>query len=374
MKTEKEHLIGDLYEAALRQEGFLDVFQSVAESVGANVFHMFSWDVLRNAPHLSIYTPDVDLDTVVQRYDQYYGALDPRRSFVEKAGIGELVCCQDYLSEQDIARSEFFQDYQLPSGLRYLMGLRLARPGSDDILLGLIRAKGRPPYTMQERVAAAGMAGHLQRAINLWQDARVLHRDAAVGTELMAQLGLAVFALDRRARVMFANHAGEAILRATTCLRLEHGRLAASSAAENEGMKAAMARVEKTRKAESLALRTTAGAPPEIFVCIACLPGHDTRAAFGEATLLLTARRRGSAPMVAAKALQQAFRLSVAEAAVAEALISGKTPDEYAALAGVSLATVRTQLRAIFDKTCARSQAEAVGTMLWVLSQHERDR
>ncbi|MCY1222872.1 hypothetical protein D9M72_349790 [compost metagenome] len=59
---------------------------------------------------------------------------------------------------------------------------------------------------------------------------------------------------------------------------------------------------------------------------------------------------------------------------MAEALICGKTPDEYAASARVSLATVRTQLRAIFDKTNTRSQAEAVGAMLWVLSQAGGDR
>ncbi|WP_354684882.1 helix-turn-helix transcriptional regulator [Cupriavidus necator] len=371
---QKDHLIGDLYEAALREDGFLEVFQNVAETLGANVFHMFSWDAMRNAPHLSIYTPDRDWDTVVRRYDQYYGALDPRRSFVEKAGIGNFVCCQDYLTDEDVARSEFFQDYQIPSGLRYLMGVRLARAGSDDILLGLLRANDRPPYTQNERAAAAGMAGHLQRAINLWRDARILHRDAALGNELMAQLGLAVFALDRRMRVVFANQAAEAMLRATMCLRLEHGRLAAGSAVENEAMQAAMARAEKTRKGESLALRTAAGLPPEIFLCIASLPAGATRTAFGDATLLVTARRRGTAPLVAAKALQQAFRLSAAEAAVAEALICGKTPDEYAAGAGVSLATVRTQLRAIFEKTCTRSQAEAVGAMLWVLSQPGGDR
>lgn len=370
----RDHLIGDLYEAAVREDGFLEVFQTVAESLGANVFHMFSWNALRNAPHLSIYTPDMNWDATIERYDQYYGALDPRRSFVETAAIGNFVCCQDHLSEQDIARSEFFQDYQLPSGLRYLMGVRLARAGSDDILLGLLRMKDRPPYTLEDRAAAAGLVGHLQRSINLWQDARILHRDAALGNELMEQLGLAVFALDRGFRLVFANRAAEAMLRATTCLKLEHGRLASTTAADNDGLQAAMARVGKTRKGESLALRAAAGAPPEIFLNIAGVPGLVARPAFGDATLLVTARRRGAAPLVNARQLQGAFRLSAAEAAVAEALICGKSPDEYAASASVSLATVRTQLRAIFDKTHTRSQAEAVGVMLWVLSQGGRDR
>ncbi|KVO27421.1 LuxR family transcriptional regulator [Burkholderia ubonensis] len=370
---QRDRLIGDLYEAALRPDTFFEVFHQVSESLGANVFHMFSWDTARNAPQFSIYSPRAELETVVALYDQYYGALDPRRGFVEKAPLGEFVCCQDHLTEQDVARSEFFQDYQIPSGIRYLMGVRLARPGGDDILLGLLRAYGRPPYTPEERAALSGMAGHLQRAINLWQDARVLHRDAALGAELMEELGLAVFALDRHARVVFVNRAAESMLRATTCLKLEHGHLSAASAPHNDALKAALARVAKTRNGESLALAGSLNAAHEIFLGIAALAGPALHAAFGGATILVTARRRSAAPLVVAQQLRQAFGLSSAEAAVAEALIGGKTPDECAASAGVSLATIRTQLRAIYEKTHSRNQAEAVGRMLWVLPQHKRE-
>lgn len=363
----RDQLVGDLYEAALHHDGFLEVFHRVTETLGANLFHMFSWDAASNAPHLSVYSPRGELDDVIARYDQYYGALDPRRGFVEKAAIGELVCCQDHLSDQDVARSEFFQDYQIPSGIRYLMGVRLARQGSDDILLGLLRAYGRTPYSQKERAAAVGMIGHLQRSINLWQDAKILHRDAALGSELMEELGIAVLALDRNSRVVFVNQAAESMMRATTCLRLAHGRLTAAVAAENDRLQAAIARVAKTRKGENLALQGSLDTAHEIFLSITALPGLAMRAAFGDATMMIAARRRSAGALVVAQQLQQAFGLSKAEAAVAKALISGKTPDECAASIGVSLATVRTQLRAIYEKTHTRTQAEAVSAMLWVL-------
>lgn len=363
----RDQLIGNLYEAAFHPERFLDVFHEVIETLGANVFHMFSWDTARNAPQFSIYSPHAELDDIIARYDQYYGALDPRRSFVENAPIGQFVCCQDYLTEEDVARSEFFQDFQIPSGIRYLMGVRFARPGGADILLGLLRSHGRTPYSSDERAAMEGMTGHLQRAINLWQDASVLHRDAALGAELMADLGLAVFALDRHSRVVSVNQSAESMLRSTSCLKLEHGHLSAAVAAQNDALKAAMARVAKTRKGESLALQQSLNHAHDVFLSIFTLSGQSMQTAFGGATLMITARRRSARPLVAAQQIRQAFCLSSAEAAVAEALISGKTPDECAAAAGVSLATIRTQLRAIYEKTRSRTQAEAVATMLWVL-------
>jgi len=369
----RDQLIGDLYEAALHHDSFLDVFHQVTTAFGANVFHMFSWDTLRNAPHLSIYSPRMEVDSIIAQYDQYYGALDPRRSFVEKAAVGELISCQDHLTDEDVARSEFFQDYHIPSGFRYLMGVRLARPGADDILLGLLRAHGRTPYSPEERAAAVSMTGHLQRSINLWQDAKILRREAAIGSELMEELGLAVLALDRGSRIVFANQAAESMLRATACLKLAHGRLTAAIAAENDGLQRAIARVSKTRMGESLALQGALDATHEIFLNITYLPALAMRAAFGEATIMITARRRSAGALVVAQQLQQAFGLSKAEAGVAKALISGKTPDECAASIGVSLATVRTQLRAIYEKTHSRNQAEAVSAMLWVLPRRAHE-
>jgi len=368
-----DKLIGNLYEAALRTDSFLEVFHEVAETLGGNVFHMFSWDTARNAPQFSIYSPRAEFDDVIARYEQYYGALDPRRNFVAQAPLGEFVCCHDYLTDADVARSEFFQDFQIPAGFRYLMGVRLSQPGSDDILLGLLRAHGRTPYSSDDRAAAARTVDHLARAITLWRDAQVLRRDAALGAELMQEQGLAVFALDRQARVVSVNRIAETMLRATACVKLEHGRLCASVAAENDALKAALARVQKTRQGESLALRNAPHAAHEIFLNISALPDRTMHGAFGDAAILITARRRGERPLVVAQQLRHTFGMSNAEAAVAEALLGGKTPDECAASAGVSVATIRTQLRAIYEKTQTRSQAEAVSRMLWVLPRSRRE-
>lgn len=367
----RDQLIGDLYEAALRHDSFLEVFHQVITTFGANWFHMFSWDAVRNAPQFSTYSPGLP-DSQIALYDQYYGALDPRRSVVGNAGVGELISCQDFLSEEDVARSEFFQDYQIPMGVRYLMGVRLARSGGNDILLGMLRAYGRTPYSPEERATAASMTTHLQRAINLWQDAQVLHRDAAVGSELMEELGLAVLALDERSHVVFANQAAESMLRASACLKLLHGCLTASVAAENDALQSAITRVAKSRKGESLALQGATSATHAFFLNITYLPALAMRSPFGEASVMVTVRRRSAGALVVAQQLRQAFGLSKAEATVAEALISGKTPDECAAELGVSLATVRTQLRAIYEKTHARNQAEAVSAMLWVLPRRAR--
>ncbi len=367
----KDHLIGNLYEAAVRQDDFLEVLHGTAETVGANMFHMFSWDAANHCPRFSVFSPGFHWEPIIATYEQYYGSLDPRRELVARAPEGTLVACQDHISDRDVARSEFYQDYQLPiAGLRYLMGARLTRPGSSETLLGLLRASGRPPFSDQDREAATLLVPHLHRAINLWQDARVLHQDAALGKELMEQLGLAVFGLDREGRVVFANVAGEALLRAGSSLKVRHGRLAAPNNADNDALHSAIFRVLRSRQGESLALQAASGAYHELFLSIAKNPSQSPNL-FGTAAILITVRRRANSPRVTARQLQHAFGLTPAEASVAEALIEGAAPEEYAQAKGVSPNTVRTQVRAILSKTNSRSQVKAVSTMLWVLSQRK---
>ncbi|MDN3574934.1 helix-turn-helix transcriptional regulator [Methylobacterium longum] len=59
-------------------------------------------------------------------------------------------------------------------------------------------------------------------------------------------------------------------------------------------------------------------------------------------------------------ALQRIFRLSPAEARLALSLASGATLAEAAEAYGVCVATARAQLKAVFQKTGARRQAELV--------------
>ena len=65
-----------------------------------------------------------------------------------------------------------------------------------------------------------------------------------------------------------------------------------------------------------------------------------------------------------APVLRQVFGLTGAEATVATALASGREAKEIAHMRGVSLGTLRNQLKTIYAKTGARRQAELVALLL----------
>ncbi|PLN67303.1 LuxR family transcriptional regulator, partial [Klebsiella quasipneumoniae] len=63
-------------------------------------------------------------------------------------------------------------------------------------------------------------------------------------------------------------------------------------------------------------------------------------------------------PFLTGSAVMELFNVKPAENAVAELLVRGMTPDECALHLGVSIATIRTHLSALYRKTHTRNQAE----------------
>ncbi|MBB2931454.1 helix-turn-helix transcriptional regulator [Paraburkholderia silvatlantica] len=368
--VKKDQLIGDLYETALKQDGFLETIQRVAEWVGADIFHMYSIDAHRNAPRFSYYTPTAtSFGAMIASYVEYYRGLDPRVDLVNGHEPNTWFACQDHFNDSYVSRSEFFQDFLIPNGLRYMFGTRIASEGCDDVLVALVRATGRPAFTKCNRDELASVSGHMQRAIRCWQDASELHHSAAVGTEMSGQLNVAAIVLDRQMRSVSLNPEAETMLRTGEGLKLRDGRLVATSSRQNDALQAACVRVARTGHGETIVLDNEFKSGHQIFMSINALPSQTGAARTAGPGLLVMTRCRGGARLVTASQLRQAFDLSGAEAAAAEALIDGKSPDEYASQKNVSIATVRTQLRAVFEKTGTRSQAEAVALMMWVLTQ-----
>lgn len=68
-------------------------------------------------------------------------------------------------------------------------------------------------------------------------------------------------------------------------------------------------------------------------------------------------------PLSPLQLLGKLYDLSPAELRVASALLAGSSPEEYAQQAGVTLNTVRSQLKNLFSKTGTHRQSELVAVL-----------
>ena len=364
---EFDNVVAGLYEAAVHPRRWQEALRGLAAWSGTDTFHFLCWDPLTRSAPVNIYPESVSQGTI-DRYNSYYWSVDPRRRLVEASSVGELGLCQHHFSDSFVSNDEFFQDYLLPVvGARHAWFTRPLVTDHHDVLLAMMRGADRGPLEDEDIRRVQRAIPHLQRASKLWIESEPLRESADLGHEVAGASGLALFGLDDAGRIVHADARAEAMLREGQLLRRRGAQLHAAHEGDAARLRETLADVAATGCAQRFAITSRKGEPNACFLTISALPEEAAlRPRLRAATLLVMARRPGRASTPAREQLARLFGLTRAESALAVALAEGRTPDEYAAEADVAISTVRTHLRAVFDKTYTRRQADLVRLLLLV--------
>ncbi len=186
--------------------------------------------------------------------------------------------------------------------------------------------------------------------------------DGAVLTAVEA-LAATVILLGEERRVVRMSCDAEALLMDGGYLTVRRGRIVASDPVEDVALSRAFAQAtdprRQHRKAGRIVLRGTGGDIPMVVEC-GPLPDRPS-GPFSQARAMLSVR---SAPHVRTAALLgDLYPLTPGEAEVAALLASGADLKTIATARGCSVETVRTQVKALFDKTGVRRQGELIALL-----------
>jgi DNA-binding CsgD family transcriptional regulator len=369
-----DEVVAGLYEAALSPDRWHGALSAVMRYTRADTFHFNDWDRQEATAALNIFSHEW-MTSGIGAYASYYGAIDPRRRLTESLPVGSVFACHHHISDSSASRDEFYQDFLIPHGLRYVAGSRVFSDDRRDVIIGLMREVGNRPFSEHELHDAQRLISHLSRASRLWMDTQTLHTAATVGAQGAVASAFALIAVDARGKVAYANARGERLMSDGDCLVTRDGCIGASFGKEDTSLRQLVRQVLATGCGASLTLSGIRSGPQSLLLSIAPLRSSSAVGAdLAGASVLITARARLQPVGLSANALAQAFGLTAAESAVALALCEGKTPEEHAQAVGVSLATVRTQLRAVFDKTQTRRQSETVGLLLGIPPSDDPER
>ncbi|MFG6490506.1 helix-turn-helix transcriptional regulator [Roseateles sp. BYS78W] len=358
-------VVAGLYEAAIHPQRWHSALAGLAAWSGTDVFHFLCWDPMAQSAPFNVFTEGVQ-QNAIDVYNDHFWSVDPRRRLVDSLSVGEVAVCQHHFTERFVSRSEFFQDYLLPVvGQRYTWFTRPVLAGNHDVLLAMMRADDRGAFHDDDILRTQRMIPHLQRAVRLWIETEPLREAAEIGREAANAAGLALFGLDESGRIVHVNSHAETMLREAQHLMRRGAILQAAHDGDAARLRETLADVAVTGLARRLAMTSRSGEPHSCFLTIFALPAEaPLRSRLGTARVLVMARSPGLAVLPATEQLVSLFGLTRAESAVALALARGRTPDEYAAEAGIGISTVRTHMRAVFDKTYTRRQADLVRLLL----------
>ncbi|SFS03183.1 helix-turn-helix transcriptional regulator [Sphingomonas jatrophae] len=356
MATDEIARLAHLFaQAAVNADGWLPALSALSAATASAHGELLFLDRRTQAPFGWWFT---DVEAINLDRFREAGGYDPRAN-MRIATTGrpmQIVHERHYdLVQPLLTEGEALRDVWLES--RVESGCQVVLLDDPDLLVGLaVLRGGRDGRTCEaDRALFAAVAPFVRDAATI---SIGMERQ---GAQLMAgafeSVAAAAFLLDGMGRLMARTSAAEALLRDGRLLVID-GRLVAPA-----GGAMAFARAIAQR------LRPEPGLPPPLAtVALESMAGllvADVSAlprgvwSYGATPSVLVVVRGGALRRDGAAArLRAAWDLSPAEAEVALALADGRSRAEIAAARGVSLETVRSQLKTLFGKAGVTREAE----------------
>ena len=276
-------------------------------------------------------------------------------------GGEKVVTDQDIVTPEEIRTLGFYAENLAPFGFRWFAGVGF-RSGSALWALAIQRTIKEGPFQDDDKRALSCLADTLTETATLSKAVgRVAIAGATNALDLVRQPALAI---DRFGSVIDANAAMDGIF--DDAIYVKDRRLSLADTQARQRFETLFDRMRTTPDTDVLAcepivIRSKRRRQP---VIVRVLPVHGAaRTPFLGARALLVFSDLSRVPRPLPETLSQIFGLSPAEARVASHVASGLSPEEAADAIGISRATARNHLKAVFAKTATHRQAELVALL-----------
>jgi DNA-binding CsgD family transcriptional regulator len=289
--------------------------------------------------------------------------INPRVKAASAAPVLKVMAESDFITPEECKRDRFYQEVARPLDIPFMCFTTLDRQEAAFIALGAIRSQREEHITGQQREIFAALAPHVRTAVRT--QLALEGQGVAVLTGAMDALSIPVFVCDRTGHVGSLTQAAESLVTTGRGLQLKAGRLQAGWREETKALDDAIeaAIIGRTQPGPAV-LRTVVvrgrdrGTPP-LVLDVFPLPSQAYQLTFTPRALIVARGPRGEKVRRTA-VLQAAYALTSAEVQITEYLVEGHSAEFIAAKRGVSVATVRTQIKAIMAKIGVSRQVELV--------------
>ncbi len=362
-----------LYRAAAGEVAWTTALNAFQASVGGASTQIVVVDKAKCSLALAENSDSPYADAVLEHVREYH-RCDPHMAAVAVLPVGKVLNTQDSFPLAEYRSHPFYRDYWLAYGAHALLGAKAAEDERHVALIGTTRITGFSSFTHADVLLFGRYIRHLMAAFEIANFLAKMRTEAIVGQHLMQSSSRPMILLARDHTVLAANDAATSLLQSTDACFVREGQFHCSandSAAQLREVIAAFSSPassdahQSRRDRKAFRIHGFDGSP---VLCSAWDMRPDmVMGLFGPAAaVLLTLTPQQFSQPADPLWLGSMFDLTPAEARVASALMTGADLASIAAQHGVSLGTVRAQLRAIYAKTGTHRQAQLVALLLSV--------
>jgi len=356
-------LIGRIYDAAAEPARWQSVVEGLSEALGGSAVAL-SFD-LPSVPRAERrFAAGIDADSGSDCVDAFLreAPWGPEARTVFTRGFAFAHASADRPIESSAFRESRRKPRKLASTwpMGHLIAIEDGRPIASIVAY---RKQGSSAFSEDDLVFANRLVSHLARAFELYRRFVGVTRQRRALAEVMNRLPTGVVLLNHAGRAVLCNHSAIRILGRDDGLFLADDALHAKDAGAEGILQQRITEVTAPGAKSSggtLAARRTSGDGAYTISVARLLPGRTIHDAV--ASVLLSDPEIGAEPAV--ELLRGLHDLTPAEADLLGHLARGRSLEEAARARGVSINTVRSQLKQVFSKTGTSRQGELVQLVL----------
>ena len=386
--TAFSHTVDCIYDAALEPRLWPQALQAVADvHSGVRAFLYTPLSTPEQGGYVLTHDPVQVAE--IQRWSARYGAMDPWVEAALSKGLaveGNPILSQDLVPDAVMIRHPFYTEFLQHHNARHLctgLVFQGRDPDLPTLVCGVHRGVNDPLFDEDNRQVHGLLLRHLSRAVGVMTRLRTAEMAQTASLAALDALPGPVLLLGRRAQVVFANRAAMAALARADGLALQASLVAGNGlgrlvADEADHTRAIEAEVAAALDPDPLAVRhfgpglvlpqPQAGGKWVLRMAPLADKGRAVLSV-DDAQVMVFLHDSAAEWVLPPETLQQVYGLTAAETRVAQALLQHGAPAEVARALFVEESTVRTQLKALFDKTGTNRQADLIKMLMGLARQ-----
>lgn len=294
------------------------------------------------------------------------GGGDPRKNPRVNAGMHapllKVMSEAEFLSPEEHRTHPHYREFARPWNIPYICLATLER-GQDNLIgLAVVRTHEQGHIDPQQRRVFASIAPHARAAVRT--HAALQGQAEALLSGAMEAMSIPALMCDRYARVSRLSPSAERIVAANFGLVLKAGRLTAAVPFDAKALLEAIEQAARPLTVgaplfKSVLIRRSEQDASPLVLDVIGLPAREWELQ-PCARVLIAVRGADQGRERRAAILQTLFGMTAAEVDIALQLCAGNTPESIAGNRGVSIGTVRAQIKALLAKAGMSRQIELV--------------
>lgn len=343
-----EDLVALVYEAGAipeRWSAALTALSSHFGSAGSNL--------IRSDPAGVLYVPTASIAETTREFDRLgWSAVNTRvERLLARSPYPGFLTDSDLHTEEELRTLPMYTEFLEPRGFAAGAATHI-RGAHDDELILAFEGFASHQASRDALPRLLRLRPHLGRALVLSSQLRLRQVKAAAAA--LDAIGVGAAFLDHQDRLQAANNAFESEIGSLLVTR--SSRIRAAHARSDPALEGALEALTSSREGRSIVLRRAETGEP---VVLHLLPVRgDARDVFAGTKAIVILSKTNAAHVPAADLIEALFDVTPAEARVARAVAQGQPLIDIASATGVSINTIRTQLKRVFDKSGVSRQGE----------------